>query len=338
MNNTLCKKKKYRHDSLISVIIPVYNVERYLPRCLNSISEQTYRNLEIILVDDGSTDRSGTLCNEFAVKDCRARVIHQPNTGLWAARNTGHDAAHGEYLFFPDADDYFHFDTLRLLFEAINSGSGYDLAICRKKKTDKDDEDVSSNICPSLLEITRDDLFHDLFENSSDTRFSVYMWNKLFRSTLITDFRSNNYARAQDMDYMIRLFLMVDRAILVNTTLYYWYQHPESLMHSNNYWLLFHECRARMFFRNYTNWPEHGHVYSHYLLEGLYTRMIFWKALSLNQSFQKDTFSECAQMIDLTQKDFLHCRIIPLFKRIICFILVHNPRLARYLMVVTKNI
>lgn len=329
--------KDFEQAPLISVIVPVYNVERFLPRCLASISRQTYRHLEIILVDDGSTDRSGSLCEEFAAKDSRARVIHQPNTGLWAARNTGHDSAHGEYLFFPDADDYFHYDTLRLLFEAINSGNGYDLAICRKKKTDKDDEDVSSPICPTLLEINRDELFDDLFKNSSETRFSVYMWNKLFRSTLITDFRSNNYARAQDMDYMIRLFLMVDRAILVNTTLYYWYQHPGSLMHLNKYWLLFHECRARMFFRNYLILPEHGQAYSHYLLEGLYTRMAFWKALSLNQSYQKATFSECAQIIDKTQKDFLHCRIIPLYKRFICFILVHNPRLTHLLMTITSN-
>ena len=329
--------KDFEQAPLISVIVPVYNVERFLPRCLASISGQTYRHLEIILVDDGSTDRSGSLCEEFAAKDSRARVIHQPNTGLWAARNTGHDAAQGEFLFFPDADDYFHYDTLRLLFEAINSGNGYDLAICRKKTTHKDDEDVSSPICPSLLEINRDELFHDLFKNRSDTRFSVYMWNKLFRRSLITDFRSNNYARAQDMDYMIRLFLMVDRAILVNTTLYYWYQHPGSLMRSNKYWLLFHECRARMFFRNYTNLPEQGQVYSHYLLEGLYTRMVFWKALSLNQSYQNNTFSECTQMIDMTQKDFLHCRIIPLYKKIICFILVHNPRLTHLLMKISNN-
>lgn len=330
--------KEFKKDPLISVIVPVYNVERFLPQCFASISGQTYQHLEIILVDDGSTDRSGSLCEEFAAKDYRARVIHQPNSGLWAARNTGHDVARGEFLFFPDADDYFHEDTLRLLFEAINSGNGYDLAICRKKKTDKANEDVSSPVCPSLLEINRDELFHDLFENKSDTRYSVYMWNKLFRSTLITDFRSNNYARAQDMDYMIRLFLTVDRAILVNTTLYYWYQHPGSLMHSNKYWLLFHECRARMYFRNYLILPEHGQAYSHYLLEGLYTRMVFWKALSLNQSYQKDTFSECAQIIDKTQKDFLHCRIIPLYKRILCFILVHNPRLTRFIVTVSKNV
>ena len=92
---------------LVSVIVPVYNIEDYLPRCLACIEMQTYRNLEIILVDDGSTDGSGRICDEFAAKDSRVRVIHHPeNIGLWAARNTGQDAATGDYLWFPDGADY----------------------------------------------------------------------------------------------------------------------------------------------------------------------------------------------------------------------------------------
>ena len=122
-------------EPLVSVIVPVYNVVEYLPLCLRSISEQTYRNLEIILVDDGSTDGSGAICDEFALNDSRAKVIHQPNSGLWAARNAGHEAANGEYLFFPDADDYFSPDLISLLFKAINSGNGCNLAICRMKMT-----------------------------------------------------------------------------------------------------------------------------------------------------------------------------------------------------------
>ncbi len=102
-------------ESLISVIVPVYNVEAYLPRCLDSIANQTYRNLDIILVDDGSTGGSGMLCDEYAARDSRVRVIHQSNKGLWAARNAGQDAANGDFLFFPDADDYFHYDMIRLM-------------------------------------------------------------------------------------------------------------------------------------------------------------------------------------------------------------------------------
>lgn len=84
---------------LVSIIVPVYNIEEYLPRCLACIEMQTYWNLEIILVDDGSTDGSGKICDEFAVNEPRAHVIHHPeNRGAWAARNSGLDAAHGDYL------------------------------------------------------------------------------------------------------------------------------------------------------------------------------------------------------------------------------------------------
>ncbi|MDR3314701.1 MAG: glycosyltransferase, partial [Oscillospiraceae bacterium] len=91
---------------LISVIVPVYNVEPYLPKCLDSIVSQTYANLEIILVDDGSTDASGSICDAYAAKDERVRVIHQANGGVAAARNAGLDAAVGEYIQFVDSDDW----------------------------------------------------------------------------------------------------------------------------------------------------------------------------------------------------------------------------------------
>ena len=91
---------------LVSIIVPVYGVEQYIDRCVNSLVNQTYRNIEIILVDDGSLDGSPQLCDEWAVRDERVTVIHQQNTGVSAARNHGLDEAHGEYLYFVDADDY----------------------------------------------------------------------------------------------------------------------------------------------------------------------------------------------------------------------------------------
>ena len=91
---------------LISVIVPVYKVEKYLHRCVDSILNQTYRNLEIILVDDGSPDNCGAICDEYAAKDNRIRVIHQENTGVSAARNAGLEACTGEYVAFVDSDDY----------------------------------------------------------------------------------------------------------------------------------------------------------------------------------------------------------------------------------------
>ena len=102
---------------MISVIIPVYNVEKYLRECLDSVTGQTYQDLEIILVDDGSKDESGTICDEYAAKDSRITVIHKENGGQSDARNCGLDNAHGEYIYFMDSDDWILPDTLAQLME-----------------------------------------------------------------------------------------------------------------------------------------------------------------------------------------------------------------------------
>ena len=104
---------------LISVIVPVYNVKQYLRRCVDSILKQTYENIEIVLIDDGSTDESGAICDRYAQKDVRVKVIHKENGGLSDARNKGMQEARGEYFAFVDSDDYIAKDYIAYLFELI---------------------------------------------------------------------------------------------------------------------------------------------------------------------------------------------------------------------------
>ena len=106
-------------EDLISVIIPVYNVELYLRRCIDSVIKQTYKNLEIILVDDGSTDKSGEICDEYASLDNRISVIHKENGGLSSARNAGLKNAHGEYFGFVDSDDAIVEDMYEYLYDIL---------------------------------------------------------------------------------------------------------------------------------------------------------------------------------------------------------------------------
>ncbi len=117
-------------NSLISIIVPVYKVERYLPRCIESILRQTYTNFELILVDDGTPDRSGIICDIYAEKDSRIRVIHKENGGVSSARNVGIDTAHGEWLTFVDSDDWVSDDYLEVLTEPLNEEK-YDLTVGR---------------------------------------------------------------------------------------------------------------------------------------------------------------------------------------------------------------
>ena len=128
-------------QDLITIIVPIYNVERYLKQCILSIQLQTYRNLEIILVDDGSKDASGNICDEFAGNDMRIRAIHQKNTGLSAARNIGIDVAQGKYIMFIDSDDYIAPDCIEKLYNALIETDGQ-MSVCDYAKVDENVEFV----------------------------------------------------------------------------------------------------------------------------------------------------------------------------------------------------
>ena len=117
------------NEPLISVIVPVYNVEKYLENCVNTLVKQTYRNIEILLINDGSTDKSGWLCEELAQKDERIKVFHKPNGGLSDARNYGVEKANGEYIGFVDSDDYVHELMYEKLLNAIIT-SNADMSEC----------------------------------------------------------------------------------------------------------------------------------------------------------------------------------------------------------------
>ncbi len=131
---------------LITVIVPVYNIEKYLERCVNSIRNQTYGNLEILLVDDGSTDRSGEICDAFAAEDDRIRAIHKENGGSSSARNLGIEEAKGEYLGFVDSDDYISGNMYELLVSALQE---YDAEVAQAGRDEIDEE---GNMLPVICE------------------------------------------------------------------------------------------------------------------------------------------------------------------------------------------
>ena len=109
--------KKY----LVSIIIPVYNIKNYITKCIESVISQSYKNLEIILVDDGSSDESGLICDNYAKSDNRIKVIHKKNGGLSDARNVAIDVAKGDFIYFIDGDDYIHHNSISVLIEAYNN-------------------------------------------------------------------------------------------------------------------------------------------------------------------------------------------------------------------------
>ena len=172
---------------LISVIIPVYNVEKYLHRCLDSVIAQTYQNLEIICVDDGSVDESGKICDQYAVRDARIKVIHQENQGLSAARNRGLDAAEGEYISFVDSDDYILEDMYKKMLDKLLNYN-VDLCVCQWQYEFSDGRQVvkKKNIDPTIYgRKTSLEFARFLYRGNSENGVVVAAWNKLYRRALL---------------------------------------------------------------------------------------------------------------------------------------------------------
>lgn len=166
-------------DILVSIIVPAYNVELYINKCLASITEQTYKNLEIIVVDDGSTDSTGALIDEFAGQDTRIVVIHQPNSGVSIARNNGIESSKGDYLVFVDGDDFLAPDYVEYMLKlAKETDAEFCLSECcytRKKEPQTELENIKK--------LNRDDATALLLS----PKIIVGCWNKIFKRSLISD-------------------------------------------------------------------------------------------------------------------------------------------------------
>ena len=311
-------------NDLISVIVPVYNVEAYLPRCLDCIANQTYRKLEIILVDDGSTDGSGKICDEYAINDKRARVIHQTNKGLWAARNAGQDAANGEFLFFPDSDDYFHYDMIRLMYEAITGDGGYDVAIVDMKRTMSDDEECNHHVDCKWVEWGPRQLVPYLIV--SQYPYSN-IWNKLYRADAIHRLRARPYPIAQDLDYNIRAFMHSRRAICSKQVMYYWYTRQGQITGKAQYYKVLPD----IFYTNYIEDLSGRCSYDYVILDALYRKMALLKTRSIKAEDKDAIFKKCKQYYKRTISDYLHEKRIPVKVKVTYIAGFHFPHLASHL-------
>jgi glycosyltransferase involved in cell wall biosynthesis len=212
---------------LISVILPVYRVEKYLDRCLQSITEQTYRNLEIILVDDGSPDNSGAICDAWAKKDSRIRVIHQKNSGGGPARNAGLDQASGELLAFVDSDDYIAADMFAHLYELLETGA--DVAECDYLET-VDDGVVFPDATYEVTVFTPEEAMRNHIQ---DIIFRQVIWNKLYRRKLSEGVRFPAGTKIDDEYFTYRLLGNAKKLVRSNKICYAYRQQEGSIMHQS---------------------------------------------------------------------------------------------------------
>lgn len=215
----------------ISIIIPVYKVELYLDKCISSIVNQTYTNLEIILVDDGSPDQCPQMCDAWAEKDARIRVIHKENGGLSDARNAGMAVATGEYIAFVDSDDWIDLHYTEYLYRAIQQ-AGADIAACDVREVY--DEDIIRTVYlePIKCELaTSEEAISDVLHNR---RFRAVAWNKLYTRKILKDERFEMDRLHEDEFFSYRLYDKATRLVYVSLPLYNYRQRSGSIMASNS--------------------------------------------------------------------------------------------------------
>ena len=204
---------------LISIIIPIYKLEKYLDRCIESIVNQTYRNLEIILVDDGSPDRCPSICDEWAEKDSRIKVIHKENGGVSSARNAGLDIAKGDYIGFVDGDDYIRADMYKTLFDEV-SKNNCDIVVCSYQMNN---EDVGND---GFSRIRKFDAM--ILIATGDYKYGV-LWNKLYKRSVIKDIKMPPLECCEDLIFNYYVFKNAENISETGLRLYHYEQNESSV-------------------------------------------------------------------------------------------------------------
>ena len=220
------QNKYLENEALISIIVPVYNADRYLDKCVTSISSQTYENLEIILVDDGSSDNSPEICDWFAKKDSRILVIHQNNRGVSAARNVGIEYAKGEYLAFVDGDDYISPSMIEHLYSRVLLDQT-DIAVCGYRKVDEEGRELCVASIPDAVVTGFQAIRMHYHQTAGIMMIPV---NKLYNKRLFGSVRFPEGRRCEDEATFYRIMDLCERVSILADPFYSYIQHDDSFM------------------------------------------------------------------------------------------------------------
>ena len=291
-------------EPLISIIVPVYKVEPYLRRCLDSIVNQTYTNLEIILVDDGSPDKCPQICDEYAAKDKRITVIHKENGGLSDARNTGLDICKGDYISFVDSDDWIANIYIESLIHTILDNNA-DMAIVNFEKKNN-----ALNSCTSFPQIIKTEILEHVqavekLWPSEETAF-VTAWGKLAKASLYKNIRFPKGYIHEDVYTSYKLLYFSQKTIFLDIPLYYYFQREGSIMSdlkTNS--LRFLKARVEQFYF----FKSHKEI----KLMTHYFQSLCWDLLfaysKINKGRSVDGFSSAKDVLSIYQevvKDYTH--------------------------------
>lgn len=281
---------------LISVIVPVYKVERYLNRCIHSIVNQTYKNLEIILVEDGSPDKCSDMCDLWGKKDSRIKVIHQSNGGGGKARNRALDCARGEYIAFVDSDDYI----AECMFEVLYSefSDNVDIVECDYCKVENSSKVFSKDIVNYNKKIFT--TVEAMRENIKGVFFQQVIWNKIYRKSVIGNIRFPEDTLIDDEFWTYKIIGRTRNLIHVEKVLYAYRQQNQSIMHTTFSKKRLQAIRAQEEKLDYMthNYPELRFA----VHEKLWLLCLYLGQMSL-KNLQKSECKEAIRRIQLTLEE-----------------------------------
>lgn len=211
-------------ENRISVIVPIHKVEQYLKRCIDSIINQTYTNLEIILVDDGSPDECPKICDEYAYIDERVKVIHKKNGGLSSARNTGLDIATGEFIVFIDSDDYIELNMIESMMNNMIKNNA-DLVVCNIRYVFNDREYIKYSKTDRIL--NKDEAMKEYIK---DGIVQAVAWNKLYKKNIIGDMRYKVGKTNEDEFFTYKVINKAEKIYYNSNAFYNYLQRGSSIM------------------------------------------------------------------------------------------------------------
>ena len=215
--------------SIISIIVPVYNVEKYLSECVDSVLSQSFYEMELLLIDDGSTDGSGTICDEYAMRDSRVRVFHKVNGGLSSARNYGIDRANGDYIIFLDSDDYWNnSDVLSYLYEIIKR---FDADVVRGEYISIDEEGNEILTLPR----NKKDIELEILDSAAFYKRAIagenFSWLYLFKRDSLNEFRFDESCKFQeDIDFNIKYYSQNHKCVYTSRQFYVYRKRRNSIV------------------------------------------------------------------------------------------------------------
>lgn len=289
--------------SFISIIIPVYNVEAYLEECVESVLAQTFKDVEILLIDDGSTDTSGYLCEDIALTDSRIKVFHKLNGGLSSARNYGMDRASGKYIIFLDSDDYWEkSDALFLLVEKVEKEN---LDVVRGEYVDVDGVGNRLKTPDLSAEKLKDKVFgsYEMVKDVINGRF--FSWLFLFRRSAIENLRFDESRKFQeDIDFAIRVFSKNQSCGYLPVQFYAYRQRENSIMSTPRISNLENSFSLCDVFHEYAYKVEDKRLTPYYLYRGI--MMYYWTLETVASDLYISQYKVIEKELSLKQ---LRCKV-----------------------------